>query len=292
MTKAIAILILIFGALAGLAHGQSISMNGTVANLVDHSTRSCSVAEALAAANRADTRQLLQAAAVNLGGTYQVNTSRNGFQTTVNLRITQNGVSTTLQSVQNFFEVRISGMRGFPNASGVLVVSSPTGGQSSLTYSRLLIRQWDRELLTSEYAIDVKDRRFKLMTARFGDCLLRSSQAITKRFWSSVEAWSNNVLLNHSRSRSPLLSALREVYTTRGTSEMLLLPTALISNLNLEHAFTTPTLNSELAREFAIRPQDPMWLQQAKRLAKEVVEALVKKLKEYLAKILVSWIFG
>jgi hypothetical protein len=65
-----------------------------------------------------------------------------------------------------------------------------------------------------------------------------------------------------------------------------------MAHYNLEHAFNAPTLERLLASEFKVKPQDNKWVKEAKALAKQVIEELIKKLKQVLAKLLVSWMGG
>ena len=276
---------------SAIGAAQTIEMNGTTATLGSSFVTPCSTQRQSQIANVPQVRSILSNAQSSLGGTSAIKPSSSAFTIDTTTQIRRAGGGSSFTTKLEFVPLEIRGMRGFPSASGILLYVKPNDSES-FAYPRLLVRSKPGELLTSEYAIDITDGKFKPMAAKHGDCLLRSSQRITKKFWGAAETWSNQVLQSHSSRNSPLIQALREVYGTQNTSNMLTLPTSLMAHYNLEHAFNAPTLERILASEFKVKPQDNKWVKEAKAMAKQVIEELIKKLKEKLAKVLASWVMG
>lgn len=225
--------------------------------------------------NNAKVRQMVAYAEGQFGGRV-VPTPVAGFQTDITLRYSKGSNSTDLGVRTILIPLVTSGTR-IPGGSAVLeacyYVNTP-----ELLVPRLLIRVKANDWNATEYAFR-KDGRVTEMSARFGDCLFRSSLKIIEERNGPAHRSLRSVLDRTAQPGRSLLDGMRAILDLREPSvgqRDLLLATGVICASNVEEEYADGYISGTLDRNFKPERGDSQIILQGKVLAKQVLKDLLK----------------
>jgi hypothetical protein len=273
------------------ANGQAVQIGDTTASLrtIHTETGRLVASEWTALANHPKTKTLLNWAAVQLRCT-PVPLSQNGFTTTGQLRFLRAGapVATEQEVRQTIFPVRCVSLR-YPKASVALLlnryISTP-----GLSYPRLLVRYGNNDYMVEEYSLR-RDGSVTQMTAKFGDCVFRTSLRILEQ--RNGNAYKSLMAVFSTSAQEPVFNTLKRLYDVRmtpvGQKDLVLYSGILVAS-NLEEEFDAGYISGTLDQSFKPERNDSWAVAEAKKLAKSILTDLLKKVGQALGSIILGWL--
>lgn len=274
--KCVALLAL--GGIPSLAQAQTLTLSDTAVTVANASSSPSLVSGEIHSTNGAKLNALLAFAQAEMQCPVAMVTN-SGFTTTVNLKIVRGGVTVAHEARITVIPLALLSKR-YPEASAAIVLVRYKDAPQ-LAYPRLLLRYrfgWTIE----EFALRL-DGHITKMTAKFGDCLLRSSLMIVQ---DKIPAASRalTTMLNQ-KAGTLVFASLQAIYDVRafpcGQRELCLM-TSLMSAANVEEEYVGGYISGVLDGNFKPGPRDS-WLQkEVKKLMKDFLDQLRQEVKKAL----------
>lgn len=274
------------------ARAQSVQIVNTnvAARSITTQTGNLVASEWAALANHPKTRSLLTWATSELRCT-PVPVPQEGLTTIEQLRFARTGAPVTAdQDVrQTIVPVRCASSR-YPKATVALLFNRYVSA-GGLAYPRLLIRYGNNGYMVEEYSMR-RDNRVTKMTCKFGDCVFRTSLLVMEKL--NPNAYRSLMAVFGGSAQEPVFNTLRRLYDVRGTSigqkELALFSGIMISS-NLEEEFEAGYISNTLDQSFKPDRRDSWIVTEAKKLAKDIIDDLRKRLASAIGKFIAS-LFG
>lgn len=217
---------------------------------------------------------------------------RQGFTEQVVTAYTSQGSTIQLETHLTVISLEYTSARHPGSTAALLCVTYPKFPQ--LSYPRLLVRynpDWD---LAEEYSYRL-DNRVTKMTAKFGDCVWRSSNGIATKLLPAEQRSYFNVFVASQKAREPLAVGLRRIMDVSGPpigQRSLLLCQSLEAINNFEEEWNSGVIDGvvdttlpKLTKDSKIKALFHSLLTEVKH---GITEAIKNAIKDTIGKLIKS----
>lgn len=276
-----------------VAQAQSETVGTTTATVVraDSAFGAVVAQEHNRLANTPKFRSLLGFAGTDLGAAGGVTADvANGFQVAGVVRFQRAGVTVATDQSFVYTFVPLAGrFTRYPGASAaVMHVHFP--GVPALSYTRLLVRYGNNGAMIEEYAYR-KDGRVTKMTAKFGDCLVRSAFPLLQK--RTPQAYNSLYGTFANSARDPVLRTLRQLYDPRVApvgQRTMFLYTSLLAVSNFEEEWAAGYIDGSIDQAFKPERGDSAIVTQIKAFAKDILKNLLQQVGKALWSVIAGWL--
>jgi len=236
------------------------------------------------------TTSLLSFASRELGCAAPAVSTTGAFSTLATLRFIRSGAPTptNLDVRLTFLPVTCRSTR-FPGASVAIGLFRYTS-TPQLRYPRLFIRYGNNAYMVEEFSLR-KDLRPTKMTCKFGDCVFRTGLRIMEE---KAPSSYRSVMNRFSASANePVFNTLTSLYDVRRTpigQGTLTLYSGILIAANLEEEWNSGFIYGALEESFKPARNNSFLVEQAKKLAKDILKALLKQAGKALWKAIASFL--